>query len=450
MIRQQVFKMLTGVMAASLVLTACGGGNSGSSNTSTSQAGGAGTDTAKKPVTFTIGYATGDPATKQAMVDAIAAFTKANPQIKITDLSEGGSQAYLDWLKTKDAVGEFPDLVEMRDTQLFADAGKLSELPAELLSLFADAPKVNGKNYTAPIVGTAPQGIIYSKKAYADAGVTAEPKTYDEFLAIQEKLKAKGITPITFGGKDIFHWGFWVNKFLMDEVFADDPNWNSKRTKGQVSFTDAGPKKAMESLNELFAKGYVDKGYLSTADNQTASMLVTGKAAQLFSGPWMFAQISQADPKFDFGWYPVPDRKGRIVVNGLNNQQGWALSAKAGQDEAKKAAILEFTKFFFSKDQYAKFLKAVNGIPTTKEPVTYEASPQMKTVLDVMSDPKTIKSLQINSFWGDNAMPPQWRNWYYKLIQDWLVKGDFSDEYLKKMDAEWDANVKANAAAAKK
>ncbi|MDF2924999.1 MAG: extracellular solute-binding protein family 1 [Paenibacillaceae bacterium] len=448
MAKKTLFTVLAGTMVMSLALSACGGNDSSSSSPSPAASTGSAAPTAApKNVSFTIGYATGDPATKQAMVDSIAAFTKAHPNIKITDLSEGGSQAYLDWLKTKDAVNEFPDLVEMRDTQLFADAGKLAELPAELVSLFSDAPKVNGKNYTAPIVGSAPQGIIYSKKAYADAGVTAEPKTYDEFLAIQEKLKAKGITPITFGGKDIFHWGFWVNKFLMDEVFADDANWNSKRTKGEVSFADAGPKQAMDSLNELFTKGYVDKGYLSTADNQTASMLVTGKAAQLFSGPWMFAQISQADPKFEFGWYPVPDRKGRIVVNGLNNQQGWALSTKAAQDADKKAAINEFVKFFFNKDQYSKFLKAVNGIPTVKESVTYEATEQMTKVLAVMNNPSTIKSLQINGFWGENTMPSQWRNWYYKLIQEWLGKGDFSVEYLKRMDAEWDANVKANAAA---
>ncbi|WP_159886890.1 ABC transporter substrate-binding protein [Paenibacillus puerhi] len=444
MTKKKVSTIVASAMAMSLMLSACGGGNSGSAPADNAGAGGT---EQKKPVSFTIGYATGDPAGKQAMVEAIAAFTKANPHIKITDLSEGGSQAYLDWLKTKDAVNEFPDLVEMRDTQLFADAGKIAEMPSEILELFKDAPKINGKNYTAPIYGTSPQGIIYSKKAYTDAGITAEPKTYDEFLAIQEKLKASGITPITFGGKDIFHWGFWVNKFLIDEVFADDPNWNSKRTKGQASFTDAGPKKAMESLNELFTKGYVDKGYLSTADNQTASMLVTGKAAQLFSGPWMFGQIAQADPKFEFGWYPLPDRKGRIVVHGMNSPQGWALSTKAAADPGKKAAIVEYLKFFFSKEQYAKSLKIGSAIPSTKEAITYESSPQMQRVLEVMNDPKTIKSLQINVYWGENQMPSQWRNWYYKLIQEWLAKGDFSDEYLKKMDAEWDANIKANAAA---
>jgi raffinose/stachyose/melibiose transport system substrate-binding protein len=233
----------------------------------------------------------------------------------------------------------------------------------------------------------------------------------------------------------------------MDDMFADDPNWNAKRTKGEVSFSDAAPLQAMTDFTDLFNKGYIEKGWASTADNQTASMLVTGKAAQLFSGPWMFAQISQADPSFEFGWYPVPDRKGRIVVNGANTLQGWAISTAANKDADKQAAITEFVKFFFSKEQYTKFLQAINGIPTTKEKITYEASPQMARVLEVMNDPNTIKSLQINTFWGEDQMPTQWRNWFYKLAQEWLTQGDFSADYMKKADAEWDANVKANAAA---
>ncbi len=309
--------------------------------------------------------------------------------------------------------------------------------------MFESVPQVNGKVYNAPISLEAPHGIIYSKKAYADAGITEEPKTYADFLAAQEKLKAKGISPIVMGGKDIFHWGFWINKYLMDEVLGDDPNWNSKRSKGQVSFTDAGPMKAMTLFTELFTKGYVDPGFMSTADNQTASMLVTGKAASLFSGPWMFPQIAQADPKFEFGFYPVPDQKGRIIVNGLAKPSGWSLSAAAAKDPDKVAAMSEFIKFFFSKDNYAAYLKAASAIPSTKEKISYEASPQLKEVLDLMADPKTIKSLQINAFWGENQMPPTWRNWFYKLAQDWIIKKDFSVDDMKKADAEWDAAVKA-------
>ncbi|AFH61124.1 ABC transporter substrate-binding protein [Paenibacillus caseinilyticus] len=435
--KRSFLKVLAGTAALSLVLTACGGStekNEGAAGTA---------DPAKKEVSFTLGYATGDPATKQAMADAVDAFMKANPGIKIKNISEGGSAAYLDWLKTKDAVGEFPDLVEMRDTQLFADAGKIAELPADLQGLFESIPQVNNKSYVAPIALPVPQGMIYSKKMYADAGITEEPKTYAEFITAMEKLKAKGVSPIVVGGKDIFHWGFWVNKFLIDEVFIKNPDWNAQRTAGKVSFTDEGPMRAMQEFTNLFTKGYVDKGYLSTADNQTASMLVTGKAAGLFSGPWMFDQIKQADPNFDFGWYPVPDRQGGVNVVGLPQPQGWALSSNVVKDAEKTAAIKTFIRFFFSKEQYGKYLKAVNGIPATKEKVAYEALPQMKEVIDMMADPQVKKSLHINGFWGENQIPPQFRNWFYKMAQEWLTKGDFGPEYMKKADAEWDNEVKA-------
>lgn len=434
---KKMLKVVAGASALTLVLSACGGG--APSNTASP----AETAPAKKEVSFSIAYAIGDPANKQAMATAVDAFMKANPNVKIKNISDGGSSAYLDFLKTKDAVGEFPDLVEMRDAQLFADAGKLAELPSDIAGLFDNVPQVNGKVYVAPISLTLPQGIIYSKKLYEEAGIKEEPKTYADFLAAQEKLKAKGVSPIVVGGKDVFHWGFWINKYFVDEMFVKNPNWNAQRSKGQVSFTDEGPMKAMQSFTELFTKGYVDKGYLSTADNQTASMLVTGKAASLFSGPWMFEQIKQADPKFDFGWYPVPDQQGNVNVVGLPQPQGWAISAEAAKNPEKTEAIKQFISFFFSKDQYTKFLKSVNGIASTKEKITYEAMPQMQEVLDMMADPKVKKSLQINNFWGDNQIPPQFRNWFYKMAQEWLTKGDFSVDYMKKADAEWDTEVKA-------
>ena len=432
------------VLVFALVLTACGvNNNAGSKNEGTTPESSAPAAEEKKEVSFTIGYATGDPATKKAITDAIKAFTDANSNIKIVDISEGTTSSYLDWLKTKDAVGEFPDLVEMRDTELFANAGKIAELPADLAELFKELPQVNGKLYNAPLTLNAPQGIIYSKKAYADAGITELPKTYDEFLQAQEKLAATGITPLVVGGKDIFHMGFWLNKFLIDQVYSKDGDWNSKRTAKTVSFTDAGPVQSMTDFKELFTK-YVDKGWLSTADNQTASILVSGKAAQLFSGPWMFTQIKEADPSFDFGFYALPDREGKINVIGLPSPAGWTLSAEAAKDADKAAAMSEFIRFFFSKDQYSKFLKAANGVPSTKEEITYESTEQMQEVLRIMADPNVTKSLAINNWWGENLIPPQFRNWYYKLMQELVLNSGDVAEYMKKADVEYDTQVKAN------
>jgi raffinose/stachyose/melibiose transport system substrate-binding protein len=447
MIKKTTLRLTVLLLVMMTVLSACGGNkgnNAANTNATKAPDNQAQVTEEPKEVNFTIGYASGDPAAKTAIANTIKAFTTANPNITITDLSETTSAAYLDWLKTKDAVGEFPDLVEMRDTKIFADAGKISELPEDLKDLFDEIPEVDGKAWTAPIALNVPQGIIYSKKAYADAGVTELPKTYDEFLAIQEKLKSTGISPIVVGGKDIFHMGFWLNKFLIDEVYSKDPDWNSKRTAKTVSFTDANVVQAMTDYKELFTK-YVDKGWLSTGDNQTASILVSGKAAQLFSGTWMFGQITEADPSFEFGFYAIPDREGKVNVIGLPSPAGWSLSTAATKDIDKSEAIKSFIRFFYAKEQYSPYLAVVNGIPSTKENVTYKTGEQMKAALEIVADPSVNKSLAINNWWGENQIPAQFRNWYYKLMQDLVAKDADVLEYMKAADTEYDNAVKANA-----
>ncbi|MCL6460119.1 MAG: extracellular solute-binding protein, partial [Gorillibacterium sp.] len=422
MAKKQMVTLLSLILALSVILTACGGNNNKASESpKASTPASSAASEPPKDVTITLAYAPGDPAVRQAMVTSIKAFTEAYPYIKVKDISETGSASYLDWLKTKDAVGEYPDIAELRDVQVFVEAGRVAELPADLLDLFNNVPELEGKKYVAPIVGTAPQGLIYSKKAYADAGITELPKTWDEFITIQEKLKASGITPLVVGAKDVWHMGFWVNKFLIDQVYAGDPDWNSKRTAKQVSFTDANVVQAITDYKDLFTK-YADKGWLSTADNQTASVLVSGKAAQLFSGPHMFSQIAEADPSFEFGFYTIPDRNGQLNLLGLPNLAGWSLSAEAAKDPDKVEAMRTFIRFFFSAEPYTKFLKAGNQLPSTKEKISYESSEQFQQVLDYVNDPNVVKSLAINNWWGENAIPTQFRDWFYKLLQELVVK----------------------------
>jgi raffinose/stachyose/melibiose transport system substrate-binding protein len=436
MLKKAKFSLTALMLAAAMTLGACGGNSTGAGET--------GPDRGGDKVSFTIGYAAGDPAAKKAIADTVKRFMEANPDIEIKDLSENSSSSYLDWLKTKDAVGEFPDLVEMRDTEVFADAGKIVELPGDLLDLFDSPPAVEGKVWNAPLSMNAPQGIIYSKKAYADAGITELPKTYDEFITIQDKLKASGITPLVVGGKDIFHMGFWVNKFLIDEVYSKDPDWNSKKTAKEVSFADANVVQAMTDYKELF-QNYVDKGWLSTPDNQTVSFLISGKAAQLYSGTWMFSQIQEADPSFEFGFYAVPDRAGKVNIIGLPSPAGWSLSAEAAKDSEKTEAIKKFIRFFFEPEQYSQYLASINGIPSTKEKVEYETAEAMQVALDLMNDPNVTKSLAINNWWGENLIPPQFRNWFYKKLQEMVVNDGDVKTYMQQVDAEYDNQVKANS-----
>lgn len=65
-----------------------------------------------------------------------------------------------------------------------------------------DSIKVKGHYYAAPVDIHMPAWFFYSKPVFQKAGIAAEPKNYDEFLADLGKLKAaSGITPAVSHGR---------------------------------------------------------------------------------------------------------------------------------------------------------------------------------------------------------------------------------------------------------
>jgi raffinose/stachyose/melibiose transport system substrate-binding protein len=434
------------LISASTLLAACGNGSgsNGASNAGTTPSGGDAAKPAAKEVSLSLIFAGGDPTAKQAVSAIIDAFTASHPNIKLKVDPTSGGGSYVDYIKTKDAVGEFPDIVEMRNAPEFSAAGKLAELPKEVVDMLDNPPIVNGKNYTAPLKVQTPLGIIYSKKAFQQAGITSEPKTYAEFLEDCEKIKKLGMSPLVVGGGDVFHMGFLMNYFLVDQIYVQNQHWNADKTAGKVHFTDPNFVKAMKDYTDIFTKGYVDKGWLSTKDSQVTQVLVSGKAAMLYSGTWMFNTIQQADPNFQFGFFAIPNDKGETSVVGLPNNEGWSISAEAAKNPDKVAAFVEFIKFFYSKEQYAPFLKTMAAIPATKEKITYEASEPLQKALAIANDPKTKKALMWNQYWGDDLMPAGFRDWFYKTAQQWLSTGSPSiEDAMKQADQEWDKDVQA-------
>ena len=122
------------------------------------------------------------------MNEIVNRFNETYQDITVT-IQPGNGGAYSEVpLKTKESVGEFPDVMEMRDTPMYVRAGMLEPLPEDIISLFKTTVAFDRKTYTAPLSGENTQGIIYNKKYFDDNGFT-EPKTYDEFMELCQKIK---------------------------------------------------------------------------------------------------------------------------------------------------------------------------------------------------------------------------------------------------------------------
>jgi raffinose/stachyose/melibiose transport system substrate-binding protein len=390
---------------------------------------------------ITIFYANGDPLHLQLVKDRIDTFMKKYPYYKIEDITITAA-SYIDGLRTKDAVGEFPDLVEARDVPTWVRAGKFAEMPDELTSLFKDPPLLDGKSYCVPFSSANNMGFFYNKKMFADYSLK-EPKTYAEFLSLCDKLKAKGVAPLVVGNRDIFHVGFLWSQYWLDRVTADNPDWIGYRYKGRVHFTDKNVADCFTAYTDLFKKGYVEKGFASTADNQIASVLVSGKAAMFFSGTHMFSQIKAADPNFAFSWFPMPTEDGKINMIGGPQLNGWTYSTACAQDARKKAEAITWIKWFFQKENYTDYVQKMSFIPTTKAQytLTYPVA-DMSKVLDAVNTCENLQ-LQWNNNWGINEIPPAFRNFAYKIAQEWATGSTSIADGLKKLDVEWDIEAKS-------
>ncbi|WP_279072213.1 extracellular solute-binding protein, partial [Gemmiger formicilis] len=118
------------------------------------------------PTALSFVFADGDDTFKTQMNKIVDDFNAANPDITIT-IEPGDGGSYSEFLKTKDSVGEFPDMMEMRDTAMYVRAGKVAPLSDDVKALFTSTVDFDGVTYTAPFSGANTMGIMYNKKYFA-------------------------------------------------------------------------------------------------------------------------------------------------------------------------------------------------------------------------------------------------------------------------------------------
>ncbi|HTG71352.1 MAG TPA: extracellular solute-binding protein, partial [Candidatus Udaeobacter sp.] len=140
-------------------------------------------------------------------------------------------------LKIRIASGDFPDVV-------FTPTIPNAELPNYFAPLddiafsgdihFKDLKAQEGKMYGVSSGGST-VGIVYNKKAFEKAGITALPKTYDEFLAASQKLKDAGIVPLASNFKDKWPLDTWV--YDIPTLIGGASDHQNKRAESDTPYT---------------------------------------------------------------------------------------------------------------------------------------------------------------------------------------------------------------------
>lgn len=159
-----------------------------------------------------------------------------------------------------------------------------------------------GKNYTVPTGLSYYSGLTYNKKIFADNGLTP-PTTWDEFVTLCEALKAKGITPISIGGKDT---GGIVMLSVVQSLY---PTAQAKQDLAKslyehsAKLDDGKQLEVLQKVEQIYTYG--QPNFAGSNYSQMTSEFLTGKAAMISDGTWNVGSLREAD-QVDFGYFPLP------------------------------------------------------------------------------------------------------------------------------------------------
>ncbi|AIQ67050.1 ABC transporter substrate-binding protein [Paenibacillus graminis] len=354
------------VTALSLSLTGCGSGNnnnnastatnepaasaepsnSGGNSTATEPAAG-GADISGK-ITFLTNRT--DMIGKE-YDEYVKRFNEKYPNIKVE--FEASQTDYNQQAKVRMASGELPDIMfipTVPNSDLPKYFAPLDDLGLNDQITFKDFKATDGKVYGITS-GNSTTGIVYNKKAFADAGITELPKTWDEFLAACEKLKAKGIVPLASNFKDKWPLNNWV--YDMPRVIEGKADFPNEKLNQEAPFTmDNGYGKAFSLLRELNEKGYLEKDINSTNWEQSKKDIAAGKFGMYFLGNWVINQVINAGTTSDnVGFFPLPYDNSGTITAPLSPDFFYAVSKDSKNVDAAKA----FVKWMIEESGYEDF-----------------------------------------------------------------------------------------------
>ncbi|MEW2403986.1 ABC transporter substrate-binding protein [Streptomyces sp. NPDC046862] len=338
------------LVAAGLLLTACG--SSGGSSASTGQARST-SFTGRGPITYVAGKDT--TGTIQTILDR---WNKLHPTEKVTFIqlppdADSTRQQMIQNAETKsDAYTVLATDVVW--TSEFAAHQWIEPLPEsqfplrKMLQPVVETGKYRGKLYAVPASSNG-ELLFYRTDLLKKAGITRPPSTWAQMTADCAKVKqlpeAKGMS--CYAGQFQKYEGLTVN-------FAEAVN-----SAGGV-VTDAGgkpdvdtpqAKKGLDFLVKSFQDGTIPKEALTYQEEDGRQAFQSGKLIFLNNWPYVYSLAQKSPVAGKFAVAPLPG------LNGPGTSSLGGSNLAVSSFAKNKATALDFIKFFSDEENSTYFLK---------------------------------------------------------------------------------------------
>lgn len=255
--------------------------------------------------------------------EAISEGASAASGLAITPQLQTPTDRYQAFVQSSIAGGNTPPLFTWwngKQLDSLVETGQVADLSAHWDKAIADGSfseaekaqvSVDGIPYAIPL-NVARWPVLYSKTAFADAGIENPPRTWEELIASADALKAAGYTP--FNAPNV---GGWMGLIWFSELMIrTDPDAFVGLTDGSVPYNGPEVKAAFDIWVDFYEKGY----FTDPREQDDTRFFVNGEAGMWLIGEWAAGVVETKGmtPGEDFGAFIMPtvtpDVENSIIV----------------------------------------------------------------------------------------------------------------------------------------
>jgi maltose-binding protein MalE len=295
---RRITRTLPVLLALALAAAACGGDDDSGGGGSTTQA----QSLKGQKIEVAAVWSGTEQANFQQVLDAFTQQTGAT----VTYTPTGADVAT--FLGTKIEGGAPPDVAMLPQQGVlvqFANDGSLKKVNSDVQAavdanfapIWKELASVDGTLYGVYYKVANKSTVWYRPQAFQDAGISATPKTWDEFIQDAKTLSDSGVTPVSVGGAEGWTLTDWFENIYLSQA---GPDKYDQLSKHEIPWTDPSVTQALETLGQLWGDQKLiaggSSGSLQT-DFPTSVTNVFGdnpKAAMVYEGDFVSGVITDS------------------------------------------------------------------------------------------------------------------------------------------------------------
>jgi len=295
--RRRTLTIAAAALGSALVLSACA-----------PSAPSGGSQTSDEEVTLKVwSWRTEDVEAYNSIFDV---FEEAHPGITV-EFEAFQNTEYNQILTTGLAGSDGPDVPMVRaygQLQPNIEAGQLEPIDGKVDGVDEIAPsvlagakgKADRKLYAVPLATQTLQ-VFYNTAIFEEHDLEV-PKTWDDFIELNESLLSAGVTPMALGAKDA--WMLPIFSDIFGSARYGGSAFEEKILDGSATFEDPDYVDSLQIVSDM--QKYLTPDVVGVSYTDSQIQFTSGQAAQFPGGSFEIATFRTQAPDMEIGSYQVP------------------------------------------------------------------------------------------------------------------------------------------------